>query len=156
MSRAFVKEDVDPLERSGRARSASGLPPGAVNYITRAGAEHLQIELEQLRGSERPNPERIADRERVLASVTIVEPPTDAQSIAFGAKVTVRNRAGDLTSYHIVGVDELGLWSDAVSWISRTAKTLLAAEVGDRVTLENAGPVRIVQVEYPDRPATRD
>jgi hypothetical protein len=34
MSRAFIKEDVDPPERSGRKRSASGLPPGATNYIT--------------------------------------------------------------------------------------------------------------------------
>src|SRR5205814_5816772 len=37
MSRAFVKEDVDPPERSGRKRSASGLPPGATNYITARG-----------------------------------------------------------------------------------------------------------------------
>src|SRR4051794_10555261 len=32
MSRAFIREDVDPPERSGRLRSASGLPPGATNY----------------------------------------------------------------------------------------------------------------------------
>jgi hypothetical protein len=35
VSRAFIKEDVDLPERSGRKRSASGLPPGATNYITR-------------------------------------------------------------------------------------------------------------------------
>ena len=45
MSRAFVKEDVDPPERSGRKRSASGLPPGATNYITARGAKRLREEL---------------------------------------------------------------------------------------------------------------
>ena len=44
MSRAFVKEDVDLPERSGRKRSASGLPPGATNYITARGAKRLRDE----------------------------------------------------------------------------------------------------------------
>jgi len=35
----FIKEDVDLPERSGRKRSASGLPPGATNYITARGAK---------------------------------------------------------------------------------------------------------------------
>jgi hypothetical protein len=57
MSRAFIKEDVDLPERSGRKRSASGLPPGATNYITARGAKHLREELQKLlaanAGSER-------------------------------------------------------------------------------------------------------
>ena len=51
MSRAFVKEDVDPPERSGRKRSASGLPPGATNYITAHGAKRLREELNKLRAA---------------------------------------------------------------------------------------------------------
>ena len=31
MSRAFIREDVDLPEHSGRKRSASGLPPGATS-----------------------------------------------------------------------------------------------------------------------------
>ena len=156
MSRAFVKEDVDPPERSGRTRSASGLPPGAINYLTRAGAEHFENELEELRSSRTESAERIAEVERILASATIVEPPEDAQSIAFGAKVTVRNAAGELTSYHIVGADELGLYTDAVSWISPTAKALLAADLGDRVTIDGGGAVKIVTVDCRARPTTHD
>src|SRR5881398_655482 len=49
MSRAFIKEDVDPPERSGRKRSASGLPPGATNYITARGAKRLHDQLKELR-----------------------------------------------------------------------------------------------------------
>ena len=74
MSRAFVKEDVDPPERSGRKRSASGLPPGATNYITARGAKQLRDELQKLSAA-KANSERVAELERVLASVHIVDPP---------------------------------------------------------------------------------
>ena len=148
MSRAFVKEDVDPPERSGRARSAAGLPPGALNYITAAGAARLQRERDELRRTGGDS-ERIAEVERVLASVTIVSTPADAESVAFGAKVTLRDAAGALRSYRIVGVDELRFYPDGVTWISPIGKTLLAADVGDRVTLGEREKVEIVGVEYP-------
>jgi hypothetical protein len=51
MSRAFIKEDVDPLERSGRKRLASRLPPGATNYITGRGARRVRGELNKLRAA---------------------------------------------------------------------------------------------------------
>jgi transcription elongation factor GreB len=148
VSRAFVKEDVDPPERSGRVRTASGLPPGATNYITATGAKRLRDELEQLRGADAKD-ERVAHLQRVLGSVQIVETPSDPQSIAFGARVTVRDVAGQLHSYRIVGVDELQFDTNAVSWISPIGKTLLAAEPGERVTLESDERVEIVKVEYP-------
>ena len=150
MSRAFVKEDVDPPERSGRARSSSGLPPGAVNYITAAGAARVRRELDELRCSSNPDSERIAELERVLGSVTIVEAPAAAATVAFGARVTVRDAAGELRSYRIVGVDELRFYSDALPWVSAIAKTLLAADVGDRVTIDGEHRVQIVAAEYPN------
>ena len=148
MSRAFVKEDVDPPERSGRTRSASGLPPGAMNYITARGARHLREELQKLR---RTNPEGAADLENILASVSIVEPPDEpSESVAFGATVMVEDQSGETRSYRVVGVDELAFTPNSVSWISPIGKRLLAADVGDRVTLDgDAGPVRITKVEYP-------
>ena len=150
MSRAFVKEDVDPPERTGRPRSASGLPPGAINYITAAGAARLRSELGELRRSDRgADAQRVAELRSTLASVTIVDIPEEEKTIAFGAKVTVQDDADQLRSYRIVGVDELGFYPDAVPWVSQVAKTLLAAEVGERVTLENVGRVQIVAVEYP-------
>ena len=149
MSRAFVKEDVDPPERSGRARSASGLPPGAVNYITAGGAARLQAELDDLRSSSDRDEARIAELERALASVTVVQAPADPQTVAFGAKVTVRDSAGQLRSYRIVGVDELRFYADAVTWVSPAGKALLAADVGERVTLPDDERVQIVKAEFP-------
>src|SRR5262245_48572920 len=87
MSRAFVKEDVDPPERSGRKRSASGLPPGATNYITPRGAKRLRAELNKLRAANASS-ERIIELEQILASGQIVDPPNaPSNSVTFGATV---------------------------------------------------------------------
>lgn len=147
MSRAFVREDVDPPERSGRKRAPSGLPPGASNYITARGAARLETELTKLRASG-GNAERAAELEQILASVTIVDQP-DAQSknVAFGATVTVRDAEGKTATYAVVGVDELDLVPDAVSWISPFGKALLASELDDRITLEDGRTAKIVKIE---------
>ncbi len=152
MSKAFTKEDVDPPERSGRTRSASGLPPGAANYISQQGFARLKGEIAKLKqepkGEEKR--QRIAELERILASVTIVEPPEETDlTIGFGARVTVRDAAGELRTYRILGVDELDLDPEAISWVSPIGRTLLAGKVGERVTLPDIGLVRIVKAEYP-------
>jgi transcription elongation GreA/GreB family factor len=147
MSRAFVKEDVDLPERSGRKRSASGLPPGATNYITARGAKHLRDELQKLRAAN-ANSERVAELEQILASVHVVDPPDPASnSVAFGATVTVQDKKGRTETYTIVGVDELDLEPDAVSWISPIGKALLAADMGEWITLGDGRPAKIVKIE---------
>ena len=147
MSRAFVKEDVDPPERSGRKRSASGLPPGATNYITARGAKHLRDELQKLRAAN-ANSERIAELEQILASVHVVDPPDPASnSVAFGTTVTVKDKKGRTETRTIVGVDELDLEPHAVSWISPIGKALLAADMGDWVMLEDGRSAKIVKIE---------
>jgi len=147
MSRAFVKEDVDPPERSGRKRSASGLPPGATNYITARGAKHLRDELQKLRAAN-TNSQRIAELEQILASVHVVDTPEPGpNSVAFGATVTVKDKKGKTETYTIVGVDELDLEPHGVSWISPIGKALLAADMGDWVTLEDGRSAKIVKIE---------
>jgi transcription elongation GreA/GreB family factor len=86
--------------------------------------------------------------EAVLASATVVEPPEKTStSIAFGAMVTTKQN-GHIQTYTVVGVDELGFYPDAVSWISPLGKTLLAAELGDKVKLEDGRTATIVKIEY--------
>ena len=147
MSRAFVKEDVDPPERSGRKRSASGLPPGATNYITARGAKHLREELHKL-SEANANSERVAELEQILASIHVVDPPDPASnSVGFGATVTVKDKKGRTETHTVVGVDELDLEPDAVSWISPIGKALLAADMGDWITLEDGRTAKIVKIE---------
>jgi transcription elongation GreA/GreB family factor len=129
-------------------RSASGLPPGAVNYITARGAQHLQVELATLRGAGE-NATRIAELEGILASATVVNPPdAPSNSVAFGATVTVEDTDGKTDTYSVVGVDEVDFERDALSWISPVGKTLLAAKLGDRVKLEDGRSAKIVKIDY--------
>jgi transcription elongation GreA/GreB family factor len=147
MSRAFIKEDVDLPERSGRKRSASGLPPGATNYITARGAKRLRDELQKLRAANAGS-ERVAELEQILASVRVVDPPDSASnSVSFGATVTVKDEKSLTETYTVVGVDELDLEPDAVSWISPVGKALLVADMGDRIKLEDGRTVKIVKIE---------
>jgi transcription elongation GreA/GreB family factor len=147
MSRAFVKEDVDPPERSGRKRSASGLPPGATNYITARGAKRLREELQKLRAANAGS-ERISELEHLLASIHVVDPPdAPSNSVTFGSTVVVKDKKGTSETFTIVGVDELDFQRDAVSWISPIGKALLAADMGDWITLEDGRSAKIVKIE---------
>ena len=147
MSRAFVKEDVDPPERSGRKRSASGLPPGATNYITAHGAKRLRDELQKLRAAT-VGSERIVELEQILTSVHVVDPPDAASnSVGFGATVTVKGEKGLIETFTVVGVDELDLEPDAVSWLSPIGKALLAADMGDSIRLADGRTAKIVKIE---------
>jgi transcription elongation factor GreB len=148
VSRAFIKEDVDPPERSGRKRSASGLPPGATNYITARGADRLRKELEALRLAN-PSSERIVELEQVLASVQVVDAPSGpANSVVFGATVTVKDKKDATETFTVVGVDELNFETDAVSWISPIGKALLAADMGDWINLEDGRTAKIIKIDF--------
>jgi len=147
MSRAFVKEDVDLPGRSGRKRSPSGLPPGATNYITARGAKHLRDELQKLRAAN-AGTERVIELEQILASVHVIDPPdASSNSVTFGARVTVKDKKGANETFMIVGVDELDFERDAVSWISPVGKTLLNADMGDWITLEDGRSAKIMKIE---------
>jgi transcription elongation factor GreB len=147
VSRAFIKEDVDLPERSGRKRSASGLPPGATNYITARGAKRLRDELQRLRMANANN-KGVAELEQILASVHVVDPPDPASNnVGFGATVTVKDKKDRTETYTIVGVDELDLEPDAISWISPIGKALLAADMGDWITLKDGRTAKIVKIE---------
>jgi transcription elongation GreA/GreB family factor len=148
VSRAFIKEDVDLPERSGRKRSASGLPPGATNYITARGAKRLRDELKKLRAAKTVS-ERVTELEQILASVHVVDPPdAPSNSVTFGATVTVKDKQGATETYTVVGVDELDLERDAVSWISPLGKALLAGDMSHWIKLDDGRSAKIVKIEF--------
>ena len=148
MSRAFVKEDFDPPERSGRKRSASGLPPGATNYITARGAKRLRDELKKLRAANASG-ERVIELQQILASAHVVDPPSaPSNSVTFGATVTVKDKQDATETFTIVGVDELNIERDAVSWISPVGKALLAADMGHWIKLDDGRSAKIVKIEF--------
>lgn len=166
MSKAFTKEDDNPIEEPVRPRASSSLPFGAKNYLTERGAEEMREELNRLVEVERPNlaakPEaadrlrlldqRVALLQEILGSATIVPPPRELDGkVRFGATVTVRRRNGEQEQYRIVGVDETDIDRNRVSWVSPIAKALLNSSVGQRVRFKfptGEEQLEIVNVVY--------
>lgn len=147
MSRAFVKEDVDVPERSKRRRSASGLPAGALNYLTAQGAARLRERSTQLRSA--GETAAAVELERTLDSATVVEPPTAAPDVVtFGATVKVRTASGAEETMRLVGVDEVDFEPGAVSWVSLTGRALLGAACHEAVVLGDGQKVTIVEIAH--------
>ena len=79
----------------------------------------------------------------------------DAEQIFFGATVTYAplegKDVGKETTITIVGVDEVNLEKNHVSWVSPIAKALIKARLGDCVTIQTpTGPteIEILDVQY--------
>ncbi len=154
MRRAFIRESDFP-ESDEPPRRQAALPPGAINYITAAGAERLRRELADLRAARVPVPaggdaaarraaqdldRRIAEREASVRTMQVVSaPPADPEAVRFGAAVTVRDAAGAELTFRIVGVDEADADRHCISWLSPAARALLNARVGQRVSFARPG-----------------
>lgn len=151
MSKAFTREENDGPDIPDLPPLSSALASGARNYITAAGAEKLRAELQRSIEVTRPSlasspddpgtkrqlarlDQRIAQLEESLQSAEIVAPPAGpADAVRFGATVTVRESDGGEATYRIVGVDEIDLDRNWVSWLSPIAKALLNGKRGDRI-----------------------
>ncbi|MCF7785847.1 MAG: GreA/GreB family elongation factor [Prosthecobacter sp.] len=148
MSSAFVKEDIDVPERIPRWRSASGLPPGAVNFMTEEGALKLRQRVAELKKADAGDPEG-SELEGMLESATVVKQPERPEEVVFGVRVTLQSAAGELVSYRIAGVDEVQLEPCNVSWVSALGRALLGAKVGERVSVgpEKQAKWTVVKIE---------
>jgi transcription elongation GreA/GreB family factor len=168
MSKAFTREaDDDDAPRRSRARQASGLPPGAVNYLTEEGARRFRSELDELLRTERPRLSaeaaagdataavrlgevegRIQTLQAILRGASIVPAATEAmEAVRLGATVTLRQVAsGREMRYRVVGVEEAGLEPGWVSWRSEIGAALLHAGIGEKVALPGAAGEEIAEI----------
>ena len=160
MSRAFVRED--DFKEQAPLRPLPTLPAGVKNYITREGADALRAEAARME-EERSRlaaakdrvqvsnlDQRIARVEEILRSVTVVDPAA-AEEVRFGANVTVKYPSGDVEVFRVVGVNEIDLEKNFISWQSPLAKALMGAKAGDVVKFKApAGEQRleVLKVEY--------
>jgi transcription elongation GreA/GreB family factor len=150
MSRAFVKEN--DLEHAGidiPERPLSDAP----NYVTPNGLkllnekiDMLEIERENLK-QKKDDPiikQKIAMIERDIRyyaarieSAILTNPKLeDHATVLFGAKVTVEDEEGKVSTFEIVGEDEADIHSNKVSYLSPLAEALIGAKVADEVTWE--------------------
>ena len=159
MSKAFTREDDEAPEVESTRWDRPRVPPGTRNLVTPDGMRSWQQELERLTavsGSSKSAisgaPDRVRELQAFLRSaVPTPPPPPEDDRVRFGARVTTRDPDGNEVRYRIVGVDEVDLDRDWVSWLSPVAKTLLQRRVGDTVRLKTPGsetPLTIVGIEY--------
>lgn len=147
MSKAFTKDDDAgdaPLFVPGRAP----LPEGSPNYVTERGLALLRAELarELERWAARKAAGSDAERARVgalhaaqiaeiearIGSAVLVDTALQPRGeVRFGAKIRVRNEAGNERTYRIVGVDEADAANGAVAFVAPLARSLLGKRVGD-------------------------
>ena len=74
-----------------------------------------------------------------------------ATRVFFGATVRYANAAGTDRVVSIVGVDEVDLDRNYISWVSPLARALMKSGPGDRVVLHAPGstePLQILEVRY--------
>ncbi|MEY5050994.1 MAG: hypothetical protein RLZZ619_924 [Pseudomonadota bacterium] len=88
-----------------------------------------------------------------LEDALVVDPESReaTDQIFFGATVCYADEDGDETTIAIVGVDEVDMDKNYVSWISPIAKALIKAREGDTVKLQTpTGPkeLEILSVTY--------
>src|SRR4051812_23885680 len=74
-----------------------------------------------------------------------------ARQVFFGATVRYANAAGTEREVHIVGLDEVDLDRNHISWKSPLARALMKSAPGDSVVLNAPGgtePLEILEVRY--------
>ena len=163
MSKAFTREDDDQPDRLA-ALPRPVLPPGAKNYLTRDGATRFEAELRNLAEVERPvlaalapaEPEaamklarldrRIRQLQEILQSAVVVDPPAEQDQVRFGATIEVRDAAGELDRYRIVGVDEIDLDRGWISFLSPLARALMNKKVGEKVRFGPGTAPRVLEI----------
>ncbi len=150
-------------------------PPSSSPYITPAGFDALQSELDELwrrrrdvvkalaaaaaEGDRSENAEyiyrkkelggldhRIHYLQKRLPNLTVVRESPDGDAIYFGATVELRNERGETLTYRIVGPDETDPKRQAISMDSPLAKALRSRRVGDDVDVKTGERLQTLRV----------
>ena len=96
---------------------------------------------------------RISELEAKLGNAQVIDPKlvnADGR-VVFGATVEVTEKAGDTSSWQIVGEDEADIKKSRISVSSPIARALIGKEAGEVVEVQTPGGVKryeIVDVRY--------
>lgn len=146
-----LKDEFDYLLKKERPVVTSAVSWAAKNGDRSENADY-QYGKKRLREIDK----RLRFLTKRLDNAEVVDPltPRDeeaAERVFFGATVTYENEKGEEKTVTIVGIDELNLKRNYITWISPLARTLMKARVGDEVVLNAPGgreELAIVDVRY--------
>lgn len=169
MSKAFTRESDDEQESRVSSRRPR-LPLGVKNYITPDGFAARKGELARLQETERPrilaqqseisspsgaaSPElkaldqQIREYLDILETAEVVGPPAEGAAVLrFGGIAEVQaSPLGEVSTYRIVGMDEVDIDKGWISWLSPLAKVLIGKRVGDEVRFRFPAGEQVLKV----------
>ena len=146
-----LKDEFEYLLKKDRPRVTAAVSWAAKNGDRSENADY-QYGKKRLREIDRRL--RFLTKRLDIAEVVDPEMLRDeeiADQIFFGATVTYANANGEENTITIVGVDEIDLKRNQISWISPLARALMKAQIGDTVVLHAPGgreELDIVDVRY--------
>ena len=146
-----LKDEFDYLLKKDRPTVTAAVSWAAKNGDRSENADY-QYGKKRLREIDR----RLRFLTKRLDSAEMVDPavPRDddiAEQVFFGATVTYARANGDENTITIVGIDEIDLARNYISWISPLARALMKARPGDAVALRAPGGVEeldVIAVRY--------
>jgi transcription elongation factor GreA len=138
-----LKAELEELEGEGRrtiaarisvARAHGDLSENAEYHAAKEDQAHLETKIA-----------RLTER---LRNAEVVDAPSDATVVSFGATVEVTDvRSGKTNTYTIVGPTEADLKSGKLSAESPVAKALVGAAPGETVKVPTPSGARELRVE---------
>ena len=146
-----LKDEFDYLLKKDRPAVTAAVSWAAKNGDRSENADY-QYGKKRLREIDRRL--RFLTKRLDIAEVVDPETPRDeamADQVFFGATVAYAHSNGDEKSITIVGVDEIDMKRNHISWISPLARALMKARPGDTVTLRAPGGVEeldVIAVRY--------
>ena len=146
-----LKDEFDYLLKKDRPSVTAAVSWAAKNGDRSENADY-QYGKKRLREIDRRL--RFLTKRLDIAQVVDPETPRDedtAEQVFFGATVTYAHANGNRNTVTIVGVDEIDIKHNHISWISPLARALMKARPGDTVTLHAPGGVEdldVIDVSY--------
>ncbi len=82
-----------------------------------------------------------------LENTEVVDPiKLNSDQVLFGATVTIRDEDDCEKTYSIVGIDEIDLSKNRISWVSPLATALLQGRVGDWITFRSPRGLQEIEI----------
>lgn len=140
------------------------------NYVTARGMAQLQARLDDAQSRlDQLGEDAVFERDylgrhirwlqaRIAAAVPVGLRLVGTDSVAFGAKVQVRDAQGQVTDYRIVGEDEADAERQLISWVSPLARALEGARVGDTILWRRADEecsLKVLAIDFSQLPSAR-
>ena len=141
-----LKKEFDYLLKKDRPTVTSAVSWAAKNGDRSENADY-QYGKKRLREIDRRL--RFLTKRLDIAEVVDPEMPRDADiadQVFFGATVTYANQKGIENTVSIVGVDEVDMKRNHISWISPIARALMKSRPGDAVVLRAPGGIEELDV----------